>query len=255
MKNLITTLFFTISILAFGQEEIKMPELDSENNVYTLEFNPDSQNEEVISAYMKGTTVRDSQRFWAEGTILIQNAMVTVLSTDKTAKIKVDIVKDHWEDSKINGYLKNGAFQESFDTAGKFGVVITSDIPGKPFYLAVWTSGELVPNMGRLYYPASEENTTLGQNTDGAGGPIVGKNNNISSGDSNTNYFMIALIAILVIIALLLGLIVFRKKKGAMLLFFVFLFAGNEILNAQAQSLQEVVLNDLLEEYTGVKDL
>lgn len=255
MRTAITILIFVITALGFGQEDFKMPELDTENDVYTLEFSPDSQNEEVISAYMKGNTVKDSLRFWAEGTILIQNVMVTVLSTDKTAKIKVDIVKDHWEDSKINGYLKDGAFQERFDTAGRFGVVVTSDVPGKPFYLAVWTSGALVPDMGGLYYSASKENTGLNQNTNGYGVNTVGKNGGNSNDNSETNYLTLALIAILVIIAIFLGLMVFRKKKGVMLLLFVLLLGGNEVIQAQAQSMSEVVLNGLLEEYTGVKDL
>lgn len=255
MKKLLFNIFLLTSITAFGQDKIKMPELDTINKVYTLEFSPDSQNKKVISAYMQGTTVKDSLRFWAEGTILIQNVMVTVLSSDKHAKIKVDIVKNNWEDSKINGYLEDGAFQESFDTAGKFGVVITSDLPGKPFYLAVWTSGERIPDMSRLYYPASEENSVSNQNSDNYSVIVGGKNSDNITSDTNTNYLMLALIVILVIIAIFLGLMVFRKKNSAMLLIFVILFGGNEILNAQAQSLQEVVLNDLLEEYTGVKDL
>ncbi|MGB3142830.1 MAG: hypothetical protein WBB24_01875 [Maribacter sp.] len=252
MKKLLYV-FLIVGITSFAQEEIKMPELDINNSVYTLEFSPDSQNEEVVSAYMKGTTVKDSLRFWAEGTILIQNVMVTVLSSDKNTKIKVDIVKNNWEDSKIEGYLKDGAFQESFNTAGKFGIVVTSDVPGKPFYLAVWSSGELIPDMSRLYYPTSEENSVPYQNLNNKSVNVAGENEVNKGGD--TNYLMLAIIAILIIIAMFLGLMVFRKKKGAMLLIFTILLGGNEVLHAQAQSLQEVVLNDLLEEYTGVKDL
>ncbi|MEP2277945.1 hypothetical protein [Maribacter sp.] len=248
MKKLLLHISLLFSLVALAQDEIKLPELDTGNQVYTLEFSPDSQNKEVISAYMQGETEKDSLRFWAEGTILIQNVMVTVLSPDKNTKIKVDIVKNNWEDSKINGYLEDGVFQESFNTAGKFGIVVSSVEPGKLFYLAIWTSGELIPDMSRLYYPASEKKSITYANNNS------GNIDNIDS-STNTNYLMFAIIAILVIIAIFLGLMILRKNKGALLLLFMIFLGGNKVLHAQASSLQEVVLNDLLEEYTGVKDL
>ena len=178
MKNAILVLFLCITGLSFSQEEIKMPELDTNGKVYTLEFSPDSQNKKVISAYMKGETEKDSLRFWAEGTTLLQKVMVTVITGNDDA-IKVDIVKDNWEDSKINGHTKNGLFQESFETAGKFGIVVTSAKGNIPFQLAVWTTGENIPFMGNLYYPASQEAAVNG-------GQTVVNANLISEQEGNT---------------------------------------------------------------------
>ena len=165
MKNLITVIMLLTTSLTFGQEEMNMPELDTKNKVYILKFSPDPMNEKVNSAYLKGTTERDSIRLWTEGTIFTQSVMVTVLTTDKEANIKVDIVKDNWEDSKRVGYTKNGVLQKSFSTANKFGIVITSEFEDIEFHVAVWTTGENIPNMGTLYIPASGQQQTAGVNT------------------------------------------------------------------------------------------
>ncbi|MBT8376305.1 MAG: hypothetical protein KJO22_05515, partial [Bacteroidia bacterium] len=160
MKYLITSLALILSLNALGQDEIKMPDLDTNSKVHVLKFSPDPKEKNINSAYMRGNTVADSLRFWAEGTILPQSVMVTVISEDKETNIKVDIVKDHWEDSKISGLTENGLFQESFDTAGKFGIVISSEKPKLPFHLAVWTTGEHIPDMATLYYPVSEDSNS-----------------------------------------------------------------------------------------------
>ncbi len=212
MKTILTAIIILMSTLCYSQEEIKLPDLDTENKVYILKFSPDPQNEKVISSYMKGETENDSLRFWAEGTTLLQKVMVTVITTDKNSSIKVDIVKDNWEDSKINGYTKKGLFQESFETAGKFGVVITSPKPNISFQLAVWTTGENMPFMGNLYYPASEEAASR------RGQMITDVNltsqqqNGVLSNDSNTILYLI--IGFFCIIIFLLVLLLVKKKAA-----------------------------------------
>ncbi|CAN0597885.1 unnamed protein product, partial [Ectocarpus sp. 12 AP-2014] len=207
MKNLICTLLFLITSISFGQKEIKMPELDTDNKVYILKFSPDSQNDKVISSYMQGETEKDSLRFWAEGTILLQKVMVTVISSED-ADIKVDIVKANWKDSKINGLTKNGLFQESFETAGKFGIVVSSSIPNIPFQLAVWTTGENIPFMGNLFYPANEAAAARS-------GQAVNNSNSIfepqnGSGTGSTNTILYVVIGFFSIITILLVLLLVK---------------------------------------------
>lgn len=236
MKNQISKIVLVlmvlfVSIKAIGQKEIKPPELDTKKNTYTLNFSPDPKDERVTSAYMKGTTEADSLRFWAEGTVLLQSVMVTVITTNKDDKIKVDIVKDHWEDSKINGYTKNGLFQESFDTANKFGIVITSEKPDIPFHLAVWTTGEHKPNMATLYYPASEGASTQG-------GKMTNTNlqtsKSLTTGTDNNNTLMYLVIGVLVLIAILLILLVLKKKSSKILSILVCFFLGQQLVLADA---------------------
>ncbi|MEP2057914.1 MAG: hypothetical protein ABJJ05_08920 [Maribacter litoralis] len=244
MKKLLY-LFLIVGITSFGQEEIKIPELDTENSVYTLEFSPDSQNKEVVSAYMKGTTEKDSLRFWAEGTIFTQKIMVTVFTENKNDQVKVDIVKNHWEDSKLSGITKNGSFQESFDTAGKFGIVITSKTPNIPFYLAVWTGGERVQNLNTIYRPVSGSNSTTSLSLQAES----------SQGDNSNNILMYVLIGALSIIIVLLALMVFRKKKGTGLTILLLFFAGQQMMFAGAQEFSSPGFGGVGIQYPGVMDL
>lgn len=211
-----------MAIALNAQEEIKLPELDAENNVHILEFSPDKKQDNLFAAYKQGETETDAIRFWAKGTDLVQKIMVTVYTEDKNAQIKVDIVKDHWEDSKINGYTTDGIFQEGFDTAGRFGIVVTSSIPNIAFHLAVWTTGELKPAMGNLYVPTSLNTTS----------PTNQVKNNNSKTD---NTLMYVLIGVLVLIALFLGVLVFKRKSNKITAIIVFLCLGQQLANADVR--------------------
>lgn len=249
MKKLIYFLTFTFSIIVFGQEEIKMPELDNTKKVYTLKFSPDPNNEQVISAYMKGTTEKDSLRFWAEGTIFTQKIMVTVFTENKNDVVKVSIVKNHWEDNKITGETKNGSFQESFDTAGKFGIVIASKTPDISFYLAVWTGGEQLAGINNIYRSVSNQNTTI--NTTNTNGAIEKTNQNDNSGA----LLMYLLIGALIIIILLLAIMVFRKKKNHGLMLFLLLFIIQQSSFAGAQEFSAPGFGGVGIKYPGVMDI
>ena len=230
LKNSLKSLLTIFGIIFFvfqgiGQDEIKPPDLDVNKQTYTLKFSPDPDNEKVLSAYMKGTTEKDSLRFWAEGTPLLQNVMVTVLTQNKEDKVKVDIVKDHWHDSKINQQTTEGLFQEAFKTANKFGVVVTSEEPDVPFHLAVWTTAEPIPDMKKLYYPASEfkgksKTTSSLENTSS---PQVEK--------ANSNSLIYIVIAVLVVIAgLLLALLLKMKARKSIAILILFIFSQQMLI-------------------------
>ncbi|WP_405399739.1 hypothetical protein [Maribacter sp. Asnod2-G09] len=255
MKKLLLHIILLFSFVAFAQDEIKMPELDTGNQVYTLEFSPDSQNKEVISAYMQGETEKDSLRFWAEGTTLLQKIMVTVIS-DEDSDIKVDIVKDNWTDSKINGRTKNGLFQESFETAGKFGIVVTSSIPNITFQLAVWTTGEKIPFMGNLYYPVNEAAAERS-------GQVLNTSNSNSQAQNSivpnsTNTILYVVIGFFSIITILLVLLLVKKKSAKTLLILICFVLGQQISSAGARpSLSEVftgALKFVHENHDGIQD-
>ena len=255
MKKLLLHIILLFSFVAFAQDEIKMPELDTGNQVYTLEFSPDSQNEEVISAYMQGETEKDSLKFWAEGTTLLQKVMVTVI-TDKNSDIKVDIVKDNWTDSKINGLTNNGIFQEAFETAGKFGIVVTGRKLNVPFQLAVWTTGEKIPFMGNLYYPANEaaaERSGQVLNTSNSNFPSQN-----SIGPNSTNTILYVVIGFFSIITILLVLLLIKKKSAKTLLILICFVLGQQISSAGARpSLSEVftgALKFVHENHDGIQD-
>jgi len=251
MKALITAFILLVTLNTYGQKEIKLPELDTKKNTYTLNFSPDLKDERIISSYMKGTTEKDSLRFWAEGTIFTQKVMVTVFSKDRNVKIKVDIVKDHWEDSKISGYTKDGVFQESFDTAKKFGIVLTCDTPNTPFYLAVWTSGEQTPKMTNLYYAMSDHSQQ-------SGGQITNASfENDSSGNvgQKDSILLYVIIGALAVIAFLLAFMVFKKKKSNTLTILIFLFLGQQIVFAGAEEFSSPAFGGVGIKYPGAMDV
>lgn len=255
MKTLLLNSFLLLSMASFCQDEIKMPELDTGSQVYTLEFSPDSQNNKVISAYMKGETEKDSLRFWAEGTTLLQKVMVTVI-TDRDSDIKVDIVKANWTDSKIKGLTKNGLFQESFETAGKFGIVITSAIPNISFQLAVWTNGENIPFMGNLYYPADEAAAARSGQVFNTSNSVAQPQN--SSSSSSTNTILYVVIGFFSIITILLVLLLAKKKSTKTLLILFCFSLGQQVSYARARpSLSEVftgALKFIHENHDGILD-
>jgi hypothetical protein len=234
MKTYITTILsLFIVIVLNAQEELAPQELDKATNVHILKFSPDKKEKTVFSSYMEGETENEAIRFLANGTDLIQKVMVTIYSPDKNSGIKVSIVKDDWEDSKIGGSTENGFFQEGFNTAGKFGIVVTSDIPNINFRLAVWTSGEIKPFMGNLFVPVAQNTTSSGSsksNTNSAN-----SNEAESNSSKDTNNLMFVLIGVLVIIALFLGVLVFKRKSGKTALIIIFLCLGQHLANANVR--------------------
>jgi len=195
-----------ITTVSFGQKT-KIPELDVGKKTYSLDFKPDYKNEQILSAYIKGETEIDSLKFLANGTIAIQKVMITVASTDKDAKITIDIVKGNWKNIKRSGKTINGYYEESFDTAGQFGIIIHSDKPNTPFYMAVWASGEIMPNSTTLFYPASEYKTRIAKEKN------INNSNNQDNSTKNSNSLLYIVIGVLVIIAILLLLLVLKKKS------------------------------------------
>ena len=208
------------TVLVFGQpKQIDIPELNASESGYSLEFTEDPEFDNVISAYMQGVTESDSLRFRAKGTHFPQRVAVMVITEDKNIPVKVDIVKKHWEDFRKGGQTVNGKYQTSFDTVGEFGIVVSSSKPGVPFYLAVWTTGEIIPQTASLFFPVNsnsinKSNTAIAEN--GA--------NNTSGGQESSNTLMYVVIGLLAIIAILLFLFLMknRNKTAVIFLFLVF---------------------------------
>ncbi len=198
-----------ITTVSFGQKT-KMPELDVGKKTYSLDFKPDYKNEQILSAYIKGETEIDSLKFLANGTIAIQKVMVTVVTTDKEATITVDIVKGNWKNVKRSGKTINGYYEESFDTAGQFGIIIHSDKPKTPFYMAVWTSGEIMPNSTTLFYPASEYKARTANSKNN----VKNNSNSENKSTNKSSSLLYIIIGVLVIIAILLLLLVLKKKSS-----------------------------------------
>lgn len=231
-------LLFTTTV-SFGQKT-KMPELDVGKKTYSLDFKPDYKNKQILSAYIKGETETDSLKFLANGTIAIQKVMITVASTDKYAKITIDIVKGNWKNVKRSGKTINGYYEESFDTAGQFGIIIHSDKPNTPFYMAVWTSGEIIPNSTTIFYPASEYKTRT------AKAKNINNSNNQDNSTKNSNSLLYIIIGVLAIIAILLLLLVLKKKSSKTLTLLIILifsqtmFAG--IIPSNPAEVMEVIV-------------
>ncbi len=132
--------------------------------------------------------------------------MITVTSTDKNAAITIDIVKGNWKNINRSGKTTNGFYKESFDIAGQFGIIIHSDKPTTPFYMAVLTSGEIIPSSIKPFYPASEYKKYKKN---------ASKNSlNIKDNPSKNNSSLLYItIIVLGVIAVLLLLLVLRKKS------------------------------------------
>ena len=229
MKKVISLFILLLTSFIYGQnEQYKMQELSKNHGVFEMQFKPDQFQKKIISSYMEGETEADSLKFWIEGTHTLQNVMVTVLSPNSEDKIKVDIVKRHWKDTQRSGYTKQGAYQETFNTANKFGIVLTSVQPNIPFKIAVWTSGEIRPQMNNLFVPIS--NTSSGQNSVGGEKNLIGS----LSVSSESNTLLYAIIGLLALIALFLVYIVFKKKSSKTFLVLLALTAGQQSMHADA---------------------
>lgn len=226
-----TILVFVFSSSVYSQsDKIIIPELDVKKNTYNLIFSPDTQNEKVISAYMEGETEPDSLRFKAEISKVVERIMVTVITKDPGQEIKIDIVKNNWQDVKRSGKTSNGIYQISFDTAEKFGIILTSSEVNVPFDLAVWTSGAIMPK-SELFYAVdntnSIANTTL---TSSEGNEMVGSYG--SQDNPNMLYYIIGLLAL---IAILLVFILIKKKSNKSFLLLIIFLLSQTIIYSNAR--------------------
>ncbi len=229
MKSVFILLFLIASSVSYGQnDKYKLQELSKTAGVYEMQFGPDEFQKEVISSYMEGETETDSLKFWIEGTHTLQNVMVTVLSPDPNNAIKVDIVKRHWKDPQRSGYTKKGAYQKTFNTAGKFGIVLTSTQPNIPFKIAVWTSGEIRPDMTNLFVPTAFAYSE--ENEEGTEKSLID-----SLGvSSESNGLLYAIIGLLALIALFLVFMIVKKKPSKTLLVLLAFTASQYSVRADA---------------------
>ena len=219
---------------SFGQKgTIEIPELDTKRNVFPLKFSPDPENKEILSSYIAGSTEKDSLRFKAEISQVVERVMVTVLLKDKSEEAHVAIVKKHWKDIKRLGKTKNGVYQEKFDTAEEFGILVWSDKPNVSFDMAIWTSGELPQKSGQLFYAV---NSNSGTNNMALPGKQNESGGSLDSWD-NGNLSTYIIIAVLIIIAILLSLILIKKRKGnTTTLFLLFFFSMGSLFAGAIES-------------------
>jgi len=221
-----------ISLGTYSQKKnINIPELDVKKKTFLLKFSPDSDNQKVLSSYVTGTTKKDSLFFKAEISDVVERAMVTVLLKNKNEEVHVAIVKKHWKDIKRNGKTKNGVYQEKFDTSKEFGVIVWSDKPNVSFDMAVWTSGEILPKSGQLFY-AVNGNSETENNT-------ASTNNNLVEGNSNNNGNMLTytIIGALLVIIILLALLLSKRRKGkTIFLLLIFFYPFNGIVAQTVES-------------------
>ncbi len=234
LHQIMTLIVLFITVASFGQKDkIEIPELDVKKNTFQLKFTPDPENEQILSSYVKGTTERDSLRFKAEISQVAERVMVTILLKDKNEEAHVAIVKKHWKDIKRSGKTRNGVYQEKFDTAEEFGILVWSDKPNVAFDMAVWTSGELPQKSGQLFYAV---NSNSGTNNMVLAGNQSEPDGNLSSGDSSSLLTYI-IIAVLIIIAILLGLLLMKKRKGnTTTLFILFFFSISSLFAGAIES-------------------
>lgn len=216
LKNLISLLFILCVITVFSQQKsFEIPTLDK-GKVFNAKLTPDSENKEVLSAYLKGKTTKDTLRIKVKGTSMVQNVTITVLCLDKIENLNIEIAKGNWKEVKRKGKTKNGFYQVSFKTARNFGVSIHNNKTGTPFNIIIWTSGELKPKSNNLFIPISEYNK---KNNTSFNDP--NKINDSNEENSNFTRYLIAG-SLLVIIILLFMLI--KKKNNKSLSLFVLLF-------------------------------
>ncbi len=226
-SNHLIGLFLLISIYGFSQKSLTPPSLDNDKKVHTLKFSPDKKNDKILSAYLKGVTERDTIKIKAKVDVMVQHFMVAVVTEENADPIHVEIVKKNWKDSKRKGTTKNGIYQETFDTAGKFGIIIHSKKRGIPFNVIVWRSPEIIPNNETLFYPASEfkdkntSNSKLGTSQEDI------SNTALESSDksSKSSLFKYLLIGLFVIIIALLVIIMKNKKSQKTTLIIIILFS------------------------------
>ncbi len=232
LHSILILIFLFNSLGIYAQKDkINIPELDIKKKTFVLKFSPDSDDQKVLSSYVKGTTRKDSLFFKAELSDLVERAMVTVLLKNKDEEAHVAIVKKHWKDIKRSGKTKNGIYREKFDTSKEFGIIVWSDKPTISFDMAVWTSGEIRPESGQLFYAVN--------------GNLETKNNAAFASHNETdgnltnqgNMFTYIIIGALLIIIIFLVLLLSKRRKGkTIILLLLFFFPLNGIVGQTVES-------------------
>lgn len=225
---------FMLTFFSFAQKEsLEMPSLDDNKNIYNLEFSKDPENPSIISAYMEGETEPDSLRFKAEISKVMERVMVTVITEKPNHEIKVDIVKNNWNDVKRSGKTKNGSFQISFDTADRFGIVLTSNETNIPFHMAVWTSGQIIPESSLFY---SVDNGVNGNSNIALATNVSSQIFQDGPQDQRGDLLLYGIIGLLVLIVVLLLVLFFRKKSNKITLFLIILIFSHVTVFGKARS-------------------
>jgi hypothetical protein len=224
---------FMLAFFSNAQKKsMEMPSLDDKKNVYTLKFSKDPENQNIMSAYMEGETEPDSIRFKAEISKVMERVMVTVVTENPDQEIQVDIVKNNWGDVKRSGKTKKGSFQISFDTAEKFGVVLSSNNKKIPFHMAVWTSGQIIPESSLFYSVDGKlngiSNTALATN-------VSSQTMQDSPQNNRSTILQYGIFGLLIIVVVLLLVIFLRKKSNKVNLLLIILISSQVMVFGKAR--------------------
>jgi len=255
-KTLIILFFLFYVVTTFSQQKpYEILTLDK-GEIFNAKLTPDPEQKEVLSAYLKGKTTKDTLRIKIKGTPMVQNVTITVLCLDKQENINVEIAKGQWKKVERKGKTKNGFYRISFKTARDFGISIHNNKIGTPFNVIIWTSGELKPKSNSLFIPISEynnkNNTSFNESKVESTIENNVENTNKSNERQKSNFMMYLIIAVLILISILLFMLL-KKKKNKSLGLFVFLFMLSNITFSQISNADQNLIIDNLDEITGVE--
>ena len=255
-QNIYPLIFFIfLGLSLFSQDKkYEIPTLDK-GKIFNAKLTPDSEQEEILSAYLKGKITKDTLRIKVKGTTMVQNVTITVLSLDENEEINVEIAKGQWKKVERKGKTKKGYYRISFKTANDFGISLHNNKIGTPFNVIIWTSGELKPTDNSLFIPISEYNKK--HNTSFKDSNVVSaiENTNEKTNPSNNNqksntmYYII--IAALIVIAILLFMLLKKKKNKTFGLFLV-LFTLSNITYSQITTARHASVMEHLDKITEV---
>lgn len=248
-KILIILFLFLYVVPIFSQQKpYEIPTLDK-GKIFNAKLTPDSEQNEVLSAYLKGKTTKDTLRIKVKGTPMVQNVTITVLSLDENEQINIEIAKGQWKSVKRNGKTKKGFYQVSFKTARDFGISLHNQKVGTPFNVIVWTSGELKPKSNNLFIPISEYNTKNNSSFNESREESTIENNLKTTNESNeeqkSNFIMYLISGSLIIIAILLFMILKKKKNKSLGLFMLLFMLSNVAFSQISTDSNKNVMSNL----------
>lgn len=183
----------------------KQKELDN-NNVHTIKLEEEGKDG-FKAGYVEGELENGSLKLKVDGIAVLEKVKLNILAADPSLPIDISLVKQNWEDVVDNESNVTTLFDRSFHVYGNFGIIVTSKFPNAKFYVGVFTSPELKPSLGHLFYPAEEY-----VDTDSDHSSAVAVSNNHSNTSNSMLMYIIAVFLFIIILLLLAFLL--RKRKG-----------------------------------------
>lgn len=147
-----------ISVLAIAllQASVAMAQDENDSSIaYEIELRKDARMPGGLAAFLEGDADADGTRFFVAQTQLMQPISVGVYTRSPNESVRLQILKDDWQQPIREAYTQAGRADLHFRTYDGFRVLVSAATP-TAYQLVVWVGDEQVPRLPEVALPASE---------------------------------------------------------------------------------------------------